>query len=146
MILLIKHKVDWELIHQQKQMQINKYNIHKNIKQIDHGYEARDKVMLNNHDAYKYETSYKGSFLITQCWTNGTVTIQYGATKSRHNIRCIKPYKFDTNVEYITTENIYDDVKILSPVIYLCILLKLGHKVYTRIYTVTLTYIQIHHI
>ena len=31
-IILIKHNMYWELIRQQKQAQINKYNIHKNIK------------------------------------------------------------------------------------------------------------------
>ena len=37
--------------------------------------------MLTNNAAYKYETPYTGIFVITQCWTNGTVTLQYGATK-----------------------------------------------------------------
>ena len=36
MILPIKHKLDWELIRQQKQAQINKDNIRKNIKIFDH--------------------------------------------------------------------------------------------------------------
>ena len=66
--------------------------------------------MLNNHTAYKYETAYKGLFLITRCWTNGNVTLQYGPTKIRYNIRLIKPYKSDTNVEDINLENICDDV------------------------------------
>ena len=30
-------------------------------------------------------------------------------TRIRYNIRCIKPYKSDANVEYITTENMYGD-------------------------------------
>ena len=29
--------------------------------------------MLANNYAYKYETPYNGSFLITWCWNNGTV-------------------------------------------------------------------------
>ena len=33
-ILLIKHKLDWELIPHQKQMQINNENIHKKIKYL----------------------------------------------------------------------------------------------------------------
>ena len=32
--------------------------------------------MLTNHTAYKYETPYKGPFVITQCFTNGTVHLQ----------------------------------------------------------------------
>ena len=55
--------------------------------------------MFNNNDAYKYDTPYKGSFLIMQCWTNGTVILQCGPTKIRHNTCWIKPYTSDTNVE-----------------------------------------------
>ena len=60
--------------------------------------------MLNNHTVYKYETKYKGTILITRCWTNGAVTVQYDSIKIRHNIRCIKQYKYDENVEDIYTE------------------------------------------
>ena len=37
MIILIKHKVDWELIHQINQAHINKDNIRENNKRFDHG-------------------------------------------------------------------------------------------------------------
>ena len=37
--------------------------------------------MLGNHAAYKYETPYKGQFVITQCCTNGMVALQCGAMK-----------------------------------------------------------------
>ena len=50
-ILLINHKVDWELICQKNQTQINKDNICENIKRVDHDYKVVDKVMLNNHSA-----------------------------------------------------------------------------------------------
>ena len=50
--------------------------------------------------------------MITQCWTNGTVTLQCGAIKIRYNILRINPYTSDTNVEDINPENIYDDVNI----------------------------------
>ena len=56
MILPIKHKVGWESIRKQKQTQINKDNIRKNNKRVDHEYKVGDKIMLNNHAAYKYET------------------------------------------------------------------------------------------
>ena len=61
---------------------------------------------------------------------NGTVTRQCGLIQIRHNIRWIKLYTYDKIMEDINPENIYDDVNILSPVIYFCITLKLGHKVY----------------
>ena len=80
MILLINYKVDWELIRQKKYTQIDKDNIRKNINRVDHDYKVRDKVMLTNNTAYKYETTYNGAFVITQFWNNGTVKSQYGAT------------------------------------------------------------------
>ena len=95
--------------------------------------------MLNNHAAQKYETAYKGPFLITQCYTNGTVKLQYGLTQIRYNIRWIKPYTSDKNIEDITPENMYDDVNIRSSVIYFCITLKLVNKLYNRIITYKLT-------
>ena len=66
--------------------------------------------MLTYHTAYKYEIPYKGPFVITQCFTNGTVNLQYGLTKIRHNICHIKPYKPDTKVEDFNSENMSDDV------------------------------------
>ena len=67
MILLIKYKVDWELICQQKQTQINKDNIRENRNRVDHDYNAGDKVILNNHAAKKSELPYEGQFVIMQC-------------------------------------------------------------------------------
>ena len=112
MITMIKHKFDWELISQQKKMQINKYNIRKNIKRVDHEYKVIEKVMLTKNAAYKYEITYNGRFVMNKCWTNGMVTLQCGPIRIMHIIRHIKPYKPDTNVENINTENIYDDVNI----------------------------------
>ena len=34
--------------------------------------------MITNHTAYKYETPYKFPFVITQCFNNGAVNLQYG--------------------------------------------------------------------
>ena len=49
MIPLIKHKVDWELIRQPKQKQINKDDISKNRNRVEHDYIVGSNVMLNNH-------------------------------------------------------------------------------------------------
>ena len=68
--------------------------------------------MLNNYTAYKYETPYKGPFVITQCFANGTVMLQCGAIKITYNIRRIKPYKSGTKVEDSNSINMYDAVKI----------------------------------
>ena len=127
MILLIKHEVDWELIRQQNQMWINKYNIFENNKIVDHDYIVGDKVMLNNHSIYIYETPYNGLFFITQCWTNGTITLHCGAIPIWHNIYHIKPH--DTNVEYINSKtNDWQRHIRKVLVIYFCIIFKLGTK------------------
>ena len=57
--------------------------------------------MLTNIAAYKYETPYNGPFVITQCWTNGTVALQCGLIKIRYHILSIKPYSYDIKVEGI---------------------------------------------
>ena len=104
--------MDWGLICQQKQAQINKYNIRKNIHRFDYDYKVEDKVMLAYHTAYKYETLYTGPFLITQCFTNGTVKLQCCATQITYNIRRINPYKYDTKVDDSSSKNMCDDVNI----------------------------------
>ena len=68
--------------------------------------------MLTKNTAYKYETPYKGPFLITQYFTNGAVILQCGPTKIRHNICQIKPYKSDTKVEDSNSINMSDDISI----------------------------------
>ena len=99
------HTVDWKLIYQQKQTQINCKNILGNRNRVDHDYKDVDKFMISNHAAYKYEIPYKGPFFITRCFTNVTVNIQYGPTKISHNIRRIDPHKSDTNIKDINPEN-----------------------------------------
>ena len=111
-ILLIKHKVDWELVRQKNQAQINKYNIRENRHRVDYDYKVGDSVMFNNHTTYKYETPNKGQFMITQFFTNGTVNLQCGAIKIKYNISHINPYKSDTKVEDSSSKNMSDDVKI----------------------------------
>ena len=48
--------------------------------------------MLTNNAACKYETPYKEQFLITQYWTNRTVTLQCCMIKISHNLLQIDPY------------------------------------------------------
>ena len=73
MILLIKHRVDWELMHQQKQTQLNEDNTRESRHRVEYDFKIVGNVMLTKHTAHKYETPYKGLFVITQCWTNRTV-------------------------------------------------------------------------
>ena len=58
------------------------------------------------------QNPYKGPFGITHCGTNGPVTLQYVLTKISNNSRWIKLYTSDTNIEDITTENMYVDFNI----------------------------------
>ena len=53
-IIPIKHRVDWELIRQQKQTQINRDNACENKHKFDYDYKVGDKVMLTDHTTYKY--------------------------------------------------------------------------------------------
>ena len=54
------------------------------------------KLKLNSCSLTTLHTNIKhhinGPFVITQCFTNGTVNLQYGATQIKHNIRRMKPY------------------------------------------------------
>ena len=73
-IIPIKHKLDWWMICQKNQVQINKDNIRKiDIKLTTNI--AGDNSVLTNHTALKYETPYNVPFVITQCFTNGTVML-----------------------------------------------------------------------
>ena len=67
----------------------------------------RDNVIHTKHTAYKFEMPHTGPFLITQYFTNVTVKLQM-----TYNIRCIKPYKYDTKVEDYSSKNMFDDVNI----------------------------------
>ena len=51
MIILIKHRVNWELIRQQKQAQSNRENTRKNKQRVEYDYKVGDKVMLTNNNA-----------------------------------------------------------------------------------------------
>ena len=58
---------------------MNKYNIHKSIKAVDHHYKVRDKFKVNNNSTFKYETQYKEPFDITHFWNNDMTALQRGA-------------------------------------------------------------------
>ena len=51
MILPIKYEVDWELIRQQNQSQINKDNIRENKHRVDQDHKVRYNIMLTKHTA-----------------------------------------------------------------------------------------------
>jgi hypothetical protein len=92
MIFNIKHEANWKAIVDRKQRKINKNNKYENAKRIAHDYKVGDKVLLERHQARKMERPYDGPYVITNVYTNGTVTVKKGAVYQRHNIRRIQPY------------------------------------------------------
>ena len=76
---------------------------------------------------------------MTQCFTNGTVNLQYGLTKLRYNIRRINPYKSDAKVEDYNSINMSDDVSICRHLYNFIINIKFWKKVYNRMRTYALT-------
>ena len=98
MIIPIKHKVYWELIRQKKQAQNNKNNMRENIHRVEYDYKVGYNVILTRHTSYKYEIPYMGPFVITQCFTNGTVNLQCDMKTIMYNILHINTYKQYTKV------------------------------------------------
>ena len=83
---------------------MTKNNIRENRHGFDYDYKFLDNVIINKHTVYKYETQYKVLFAIKRFFTNEMVNLQYVVTQIKYNIRCIKPYKSDTKVEYSSSK------------------------------------------
>ena len=93
MVFNIKHVADWQAIKERKQKIINTNNARENSKRLVHEYRTNDKVLLERHDARKYESPYLGPYKVTKVFTNGTVTIKKGAVYERVNIRRLTPFR-----------------------------------------------------
>ena len=98
MILNIKHIADWEAIAKKKQKIINYHNALENRKRLEHTYKVNDKVLLERHDAHKYQSPFLGPYEISKVYTNGTVTIRMkkgkkGSVYERVNIRRLSPFR-----------------------------------------------------
>ena len=59
-------------------MKNNRDNGCENKHRVDFDYKVGDKVMLTYHTTYKYEISFKVPSVITGCFRNVTVNLQYG--------------------------------------------------------------------
>ena len=77
-----------------KTQQIDENTKHSNNKRIDYNYQVGYMVKLRVYNPYKLQERFKGTFRITQVFTNGMVHLQIkpGIT-TPINIRKIKPYK-----------------------------------------------------
>ena len=82
--------------------------------------------MLTNHTVYKYETPYKGPFLITHYFTNVTVNLQCGAVQIKYNTSRINPYKSDIKVDDYSQKTSLTRSAYELPVIYFCLKPMLG--------------------
>ena len=82
--------VDWELICQKNKAKTNKDNTCKNKHIIHYDYKIGDDAMVIKKNEHKYETPYKGPFVIIRCWDNVTVSLQIVTTEIRYNISRIK--------------------------------------------------------
>ena len=71
----------WEAIRRQIQKLIDKNNHVENKNCEPHTYRIRDKVLVRNKKANKYEDTYAVPYPITQVLTNLNVTIRRGALK-----------------------------------------------------------------
>ena len=74
--------------------------------------------MRDNHASYKYASPYKSPFMITQCQTNDTVTLQCVMMQIRYNIRCIKPHESGTNIEGINLKLMVDNATLVNYLLY----------------------------
>ena len=66
MILTITHVADCRYTCHRKQTQIDNDFIQENANSIDHDYRVKDKVLTLTKSEYKYETPFRGMYIIVQ--------------------------------------------------------------------------------
>jgi hypothetical protein len=93
MVLNVQHLTDWTVIKKHKQQLIHKNNQLENSKQIPYQYLIGDYVMLENHQANKYQQPYSRPYRIQQVNTNETVCLKMGAVTDKVNIHSIHTFK-----------------------------------------------------
>lgn len=103
MLLNVQHLVNWHYMQTRRQKIAVENNGRENARRIPHEYKVGDKVLkAHGNPSNKKEISatlqrpYEGPYIVTNVWTNGTVTIKRtvrgGAVYERINIRRIRPY------------------------------------------------------
>ena len=91
MVLPLQYVADWDIIRKRKQKQIDVSNTRENTRRVDWEYKVHDLVLISDTDIqWKLDLRTNGPFKIVQCYTNGTIDIQYGVTTECVNIHhCI---------------------------------------------------------
>ena len=93
MLLPIQFKANWEAIRARRQQVINENNARENSRRIAHTYKVGDTVSKKRPGILpKMRRKRDGPYTVTKVYSNGTVSIQNGATFERINIRRLAPY------------------------------------------------------
>ena len=92
MILNTSFIADWEAIRLRKQKIIDNKNQIENKNRKLHIYRIRDNVLVRNKNENNHEEPYIGPYPITRVWTNGNVTMRWGAVKEHIHTIWTKPY------------------------------------------------------
>ena len=93
MIFPMKINVDWAVIQQKRQKEIDRNNARENKSRIDHTYKPGDSVALTVPRLQrKVNKPRLGPYTVTKVYTNGTIRIQRGKVSERVNIRRVCPY------------------------------------------------------
>ena len=96
MLFDIPYVADWNKIGDFRQAQTKINTDRLNKRRYDFDYEVGGQVLIVKDGILrKAETKYKGPYIITQVYTNGTIRVQRGSTSERLNIRRVKPYFSD---------------------------------------------------
>ncbi len=90
-------KVDWNIIHNERQKLVAASNYKENQSRLNKQYLPGDKILIvldadERRSQPKMNAPTKGPFTITRVHTNGTVEITRGRVTETINIRRIKPY------------------------------------------------------
>ena len=93
MILPVKFKADWALIHARRQEEIERNNRRENASRIPHEYKVGDTVSKRTGGILpKLRRKREGPYEVVAVHNNGTVSIRRGAITERLNIRRVNPY------------------------------------------------------
>ena len=99
MLLPIKFTVDWAMIKQKRQNEMNKNNQRENKARIPHNYNVGDKILLQKPGILpKMETRRQGPYKVDRVFSNGTLRIRRGAIREVVNIRRVTPFIEEPNL------------------------------------------------
>jgi len=94
MFLNIPLQADFLLLQQTRQQRINENLMRQNAKRWNYDYRVGERVLVRLKGRRKMDAKTEGPFLITQVYTNGTVSIQRRPNViERINIRRLSPYR-----------------------------------------------------